>query len=38
MSSFGPILFYHLDAEVESLKADNLRKYYTLEQVKLLPM
>jgi hypothetical protein len=38
MGSFGPVLFYHLDAEVESLRADNLRRYYTLEEVNRLPM
>ncbi|KAI5480221.1 hypothetical protein MNV49_001549 [Pseudohyphozyma bogoriensis] len=38
MASFGPVLFHHLDAEVETLKADNLRRYYTLAEVRLLPM
>ncbi|SCV69856.1 BQ2448_1250 [Microbotryum intermedium] len=38
MASMGPILFYHLDAEVETLKADNLRRYYTLDEVRRLPM
>ncbi|KAK4057238.1 hypothetical protein OIO90_001733 [Microbotryomycetes sp. JL221] len=38
LTSWGPVLFYHLDAEVESLKPDNLRKYWTLEEVRRLPM
>ncbi|KAL8279226.1 hypothetical protein RQP46_008263 [Phenoliferia psychrophenolica] len=29
LASFGPILMYHLDAEVETLKSENLRRYYT---------
>ncbi|GAA5868993.1 hypothetical protein JCM8547_003244 [Rhodosporidiobolus lusitaniae] len=35
---WGPVLFYHLNAEVESLKPDVLRRYWTLEEVKRLPM
>ncbi|GAA5931690.1 hemerythrin domain-containing protein [Sporobolomyces koalae] len=38
LQSWGPLLFFHLDAEVKSLKADVLRRYYTLEEVKRLPM
>ncbi|GAA5870446.1 hypothetical protein JCM1840_004725 [Sporobolomyces johnsonii] len=38
LAAWGPILFYHLDAEVASLKPDVLRRYYTLEEVKRLPM
>ncbi|GAA6026807.1 hypothetical protein JCM8097_005875 [Rhodosporidiobolus ruineniae] len=38
LASWGPILFYHLNAEVESLKPDVLRRYWTLEEVKRLPM
>ncbi|GAA5835221.1 hypothetical protein JCM3766R1_006903 [Sporobolomyces carnicolor] len=38
LKSWGPLLFWHLDAEVESLKSDVLRRYYTLEEVKRLPM
>ena len=38
MAELGPILFYHLDAEVETLRADNLRRYYTLAEVRTLPM
>lgn len=32
LSSFGPMLMYHLDAEVETLRGDNLRRYYTIEE------
>ncbi|GJN88382.1 hypothetical protein Rhopal_001348-T1 [Rhodotorula paludigena] len=38
LASWGPVLFYHLDAEVESLKPDVLRRYWTLEEVRRLPM
>ncbi|BGP22993.1 hypothetical protein Rt10032_c16g5688 [Rhodotorula toruloides] len=38
LASWGPILFYHLDAEVASLKPDVLRRYWTLAEVKQLPM
>ncbi|BGP14073.1 hypothetical protein JCM10213_002368 [Rhodosporidiobolus nylandii] len=38
LASWGPVLFYHLNAEVESLKPDILRRYWTLEEVKRLPM
>ncbi|ORY87456.1 hypothetical protein BCR35DRAFT_38995 [Leucosporidium creatinivorum] len=36
LQSWGPILFYHLDAEVISLSHANLRRYYTLAEVKEL--
>ena len=38
LDSFGPVLFAHLDDEVKQLSPENLRKYYTLEEVKRLPM
>ena len=38
LDSFGPVLFAHLDDEVKQLAPENLRKYYTLEEVKRLPM
>ncbi|GAA6001151.1 hypothetical protein JCM10207_007433 [Rhodosporidiobolus poonsookiae] len=38
LASWGPVLFYHLDAEVQSLKPDILRRYWSLEEVKRLPM
>ncbi|BGP30266.1 hypothetical protein JCM10296v2_002018 [Rhodotorula toruloides] len=38
LASWGPLLFYHLDAEVGSLKPDILRRYWTLQEAKHLPM
>ncbi|GAA5835608.1 hypothetical protein JCM9279_004593 [Rhodotorula babjevae] len=38
LASWGPTLFYHLNEEVESLKPDVLRRYWTLEEVRKLPM
>ncbi|BGP38133.1 hypothetical protein JCM10449v2_002060 [Rhodotorula kratochvilovae] len=38
LASWGPVLFWHLNAEVESLKPDVLRRYWTLEEVRRLPM
>ncbi|KAM0789320.1 hypothetical protein ACM66B_000157 [Microbotryomycetes sp. NB124-2] len=38
LASWGPVLFQHLDAEVASLKCDNLRRYWTLDEVRRLPM
>ncbi len=38
LDGFGPVLFSHLDDEVKQLAPDNLRKYYTLDEVKKLPM
>ncbi|GAA5989129.1 hypothetical protein JCM10908_001171 [Rhodotorula pacifica] len=38
LASWGPLLFYHLDAEVETLKPDILRRYWTIEEVRRLPM
>ncbi|POY74406.1 hypothetical protein BMF94_2600 [Rhodotorula taiwanensis] len=38
LASWGPLLFYHLDAEVETLKPDILRRYWTLDEVRRLPM
>ena len=29
LASFGPILMWHLDEEVKTLRGDNLRRYYT---------
>ncbi|SCZ89666.1 BZ3500_MvSof-1268-A1-R1_Chr9g10538 [Microbotryum saponariae] len=37
MGSMGPILFYHLDAEVETLKADNLRRCELSPSISTLP-
>ncbi|GAA6001126.1 hypothetical protein JCM10207_007424 [Rhodosporidiobolus poonsookiae] len=39
LASWGPVLFYHLDAEVQSLSGDVLRRYWTLEDLRrLLPV
>ncbi|GAA5970018.1 hypothetical protein JCM11641_000235 [Rhodosporidiobolus odoratus] len=38
LAAWGPVLFYHLNAEVATLKPDILRRYWTLEEVKRLPM
>lgn len=38
INSFGDVLWTHLDNEVRQLKADNMRKYWSLEDVKRLPM
>lgn len=38
LSSFGPILFLHLDEEVKTLQGENMRRYYTLEELRRLPM
>lgn len=38
MDSFGSVLFAHLDDEVRQLGPEHLRKYYTLEEVRNLPM
>lgn len=34
MESFGGVLWKHLDAEVEELRAQNMRKYWTLKDMK----
>lgn len=38
LSSFGPVLFLHLDEEVKTLQGENMRRYYTLEELRRLPM
>ncbi|KAF2734937.1 hypothetical protein EJ04DRAFT_512095 [Polyplosphaeria fusca] len=38
MEGFGEVLWQHLDAEVEELGADNMRKYWTIEEMKRMPM
>lgn len=37
MDSFGKVLWDHLDDEVRTLGADNMRKYWTLEEMRRLP-
>lgn len=38
MDSFGEVLWAHLSDEVEQLSAENMRKYWSLEEVRRLPM
>lgn len=38
MDSFRDVLWSHLDDEVTQLGADNMRKYWSLEEVKRLPI
>ncbi|OKO92244.1 hypothetical protein PENSUB_12806 [Penicillium subrubescens] len=38
MESFGKVLWTHLDEEVRTLKADNMRKYWSLDEMRRLPM
>uniref|UniRef100_A0A0W0FH42 Hemerythrin-like domain-containing protein n=1 Tax=Moniliophthora roreri TaxID=221103 RepID=A0A0W0FH42_MONRR len=38
LDSFREVLFAHLDQEVSDLRGENLRKYWTLEEVDKIPM
>ena len=38
MDSFGPVLWAHLQDEVDQLSVDNMRKYWSLDEVRRLPM
>lgn len=38
MDSWGEVLWKHLDQEVKTLGADNVRKYFTIEEVRRIPM
>ncbi|KAK6515594.1 hypothetical protein TWF506_007921 [Arthrobotrys conoides] len=38
MESFEEVLWQHLDEEVQQLGAENMRKYWTLEELKAIPM
>jgi len=38
MDTFGEILWTHLDEEVRELGAENTRKYWTLEDMRRMPM
>lgn len=38
MDGFGAVLWEHLDAEVHELRAENMRKYWTLEEMRRMPM
>jgi len=38
MEAFEQILWQHLEEEVQNLRAENMRKYWTLEELKMLPL
>ena len=38
MDSFGTVLWAHLQDEVNQLSVDNMRKYWSVEEVRRLPM
>ncbi|EME78385.1 uncharacterized protein MYCFIDRAFT_212372 [Pseudocercospora fijiensis CIRAD86] len=38
MDGFGDVLWTHLDDEVRTLGAENVRRYWTLEEMRRLPM
>lgn len=38
MDAFGTVLWQHLDDEVKQLGAENMRKYWTMEEMRRMPM
>jgi hemerythrin-like domain-containing protein len=38
LESWGAVLWTHLDQEVKTLGAENMRKYWTLEEMRRMPM
>jgi hemerythrin-like domain-containing protein len=38
MDTFGKVLWQHMDDEVKELGAENMRKYWTPEEMKEIPM
>ncbi|KAJ5981861.1 hypothetical protein N7522_013489 [Penicillium canescens] len=38
MEGFGEVLWTHLDQEVQTLRAENMRKFWSLEEMRRLPM
>lgn len=38
MDTWGDVLWKHLDQEVKTLGADNIRRYFTIEEVRKIPM
>jgi len=38
MDSWGEVLWKHLDQEVKTLGADNMRKYWTLDEMRRMQM
>lgn len=38
LEGWGSVLWTHLDQEVETLGAENMRRYWTLEEIRRIPM
>lgn len=38
MDTFGAVLWAHLDDEVKELSAENMRKYWTIQEMRSMPM
>lgn len=38
MDSWGAVLWKHLDQEVKTLGAENMRKYWTIDEMRRMPM
>ena len=38
MDTFGTVLWQHLDEEVHELRAENMRKYWTPEEMRRIPI
>jgi hypothetical protein len=38
MDSWGTVLWSHLEQEVKTLGAENMRKYWTIEEMRRMPM
>ena len=38
METFGTVLWKHLDDEVHELRAENMRKYWTPEEMRRIPI
>jgi hemerythrin-like domain-containing protein len=38
MDSWGEVLWKHLDQEVKTLGAENMRRYWSLEEMRRMPM
>lgn len=38
METFGEVLWKHLDDEVHELRAENMKKYWTPEEIRRIPM
>lgn len=38
MDTFGKVLWEHLDAEVKELRAENMSRFWTVEEMRRMPM